>query len=79
MDSWCNFKETLLPNKTAVYRSLNLENIFYSDHKHTQKVWNIFNMENMGDYHELYPWGETLLLSDICQNFSDKFLQNIQS
>ena len=42
-----------------------MENIFDKDYQHAKNVWNIFNMSNLGDYHDLYVHSDTLLLSDL--------------
>ena len=69
MDSWERFDETLLPDKEALYRDLNIENITDVDHRHAKRVFNHFNNENLGDYHDLYVQSDTLLLTDVFQDF----------
>ena len=54
MDSWERFDETLLPNKEDFYSELNLGNITDKDHKHAQKVWEVFEIKNIGDNNDLY-------------------------
>ena len=54
MDSWERFNETSLPPKNSFYSKLILENITDEDYKHTQKVWDTFNIKNLGEYHDLY-------------------------
>ena len=39
------------------------------DYNHAKSVFNIFNMTNLGDYHDLHVQSDTLLLSDICEEF----------
>ena len=68
MDSWERFNETLLPPKNSFYIKLNLENITDEDYKHTQKVWDTFNI-NLGRYHDLYVQLDTLLLADVFEKF----------
>ena len=53
MDSWEKFNETALPPKKEFYSNLNLEDISDEDYKHVQKVWDIFEIENLGEYHDL--------------------------
>ena len=69
MDSWEKFNETVLPPKEAFYSNLNLEDISDEDYKHAQKVWNVFEIKNLGEYHNLYVHNDTLLLSGIFENF----------
>ena len=52
MDRWEKFDETTLPAK-AFYSNLNLENISDEDYLHAQKVWNVFEIKNLGEYHDL--------------------------
>ena len=66
MDNWGEFDETTLPHKEAFYSNLNLENINDEDYAHVQKVWEI---KNLGEYHDLYVQSDTLLLADIFENF----------
>ena len=51
MDSWEKFDETALPPKKAFYSNLNLENISDEDYVHAQKVWDVFKIKNLGEYH----------------------------
>ena len=54
MDNWEKFDETTLPPKEAFYINLNLENISDENYEHAQKVWNVLEIENLGEYHDLY-------------------------
>ena len=54
MDSWKRFNETSLPPKKSFYSELNLEDIRDKDYLHAQKVWNVFEIRNLGEYHDLY-------------------------
>ena len=69
MDNWEKFDETVLPPKKAFYSNLNLEDISNEDYTHPQKVWNVFEINNIGDYHGLYVKSDTLLLADVYENF----------
>ena len=72
MDSWEKFDETSLPGKNAFYSNLNLENISDEDYLHAQKVWEVFEIINRGEYHDLYCQTDTLLLADVFENFRNK-------
>ena len=46
-------KTALLPKKDF-YSNLNLEDISYKDYTHAQKLWDVFKIKNLGDYHDLH-------------------------
>ena len=53
MDIWEKFDETILPPKEAFYSNLNLEDINDEDYAHALKVWGVFEINNLGEYHDL--------------------------
>ena len=71
MDSWERFNETF-PDKEAFYSKLNLEGITDEDYAHAQKVREVFEIKNLGEYHDLYVQSDTLLLADVLENFRNK-------
>ena len=75
MDSWERFDETSLPNKKAFYSELNLEDITDKDYEHAQKVWEVFEMKNLDEYHDLYVQSNTLLLGAVFETFRDKCIE----
>ena len=75
MDSWEKFDETTLPPKEAFHSNLNLEDISDKDYAHVQKVWEVFEIKNCGEYHDLYVQSDTLLLADVFENFRNKCLE----
>ena len=75
MDSFKKFDETRLPTKEDFYSILNNEHISDDDYKHAQKVWNEFNIDTMGEYHDLYLKTDILLLADVFENFRRTCLQ----
>ena len=75
MDSWEKFNETSLPDKKAFYSELNKEGITDEDYAHAQKVWKVFEIKNLGEYHDLYVQSDTLLLADVFENFRDKCIK----
>ena len=72
MDDWEKLNETILAPKEAFYSNLNLENISNEDYAHAQKVWEVFEMKNRGKYHDLYVQSDTLLLTDVFENFRNE-------
>ena len=42
---------------------------------HATKVWGTFNLQTMGDYHDLYLTSDILLLTDVFENFRSTCLQ----
>ena len=54
MDSWDRFEEKRLPSKDEFYSKLNMSGISEKDYQHACKVWNEFDLKNMGDCHDLY-------------------------
>ena len=77
MDSWERFDETL-PDKKAFYRELYLEVITDNDYVHAQKIFEEFNLKNIGDYNDLYVQRDTLLLADVFENFRNKCIKIYQ-
>ena len=75
MDSWVRFNWTSLPDKKAFYSELNLEDITDKDYEHAQKVWKVFGIKNLGEYHDLYVQSDTLLLADVFENFRNKCIE----
>ena len=54
MDNWKRFDENTIPPKEAFYNELNLENITDKDYEHVKKVWALFEIKNLAEYHDLY-------------------------
>ena len=78
MNTWITgkkFNETSIPPKEAFNSELNLEDITDEDHTHVQKVWDVFEIKNRGEYHDLYVQSDTLLLADVFENFRNKCFQ----
>ena len=75
MDSWEKFDETSVPPKEAYYSKLNEEGISDADYAHVQKVWEVFEIKNLHENHDLYVQSDTLLLVDVFENFRDKCIE----
>ena len=74
MDSSEKFDETALPPKKYFYSNLNSENISAEDYTHAQKIWDVFEIKNLGEYHDLRFQSDTLLIADIFENFRNMCL-----
>ena len=75
MDSWKRFNETELPSKDTFYSTLNLEDMSADDYAHAINVWNTFNINNLGEYNDLYVKLDTALLADVFENFRNKSIE----
>ena len=75
MDSWEKFDETSLPDKEAFYNELNLEGISDEDYAYAQKAWEVFEINNRGEYHDLYVQSDAVLLADVFENFRNKCIE----
>ena len=78
MDSFKKSTEEKLPDRKCFYSSLkdgatgdNDEkldgHISYEECLKCEKIWDVFGMKNMGDYHDHYLKKDVLLLADIFQ------------
>ena len=75
MDNWEKSDETTLPTKEAFYSNLNLKNISDEDYFHAQKVWEVFEIRNLGEYNNLHVKADTLLLADVFENFRNTCIE----
>ena len=78
MDSWEKFEETSLPVKKDCYNKLSSTDISDYDYEHAKKVWDVFEIKNMGEYHDLYIKTDTLLLADVFENFRNKCIKTYE-
>ena len=67
-----------MPGKESFYSNLTLENISEIDYTHANNVFKKFNINNLGEYHDLYVRSDTLLLADIFENFRQSCLENYE-
>ena len=72
MDSWEKVSEKSLANKESFYSELNKEDITYKDYAHAQKMWEVFEIKNLGEYHDLYVKIDAFLLANVFEKFRDK-------
>ena len=78
IDEWNKFNEKVLPGKESFYSNLTLENISEIDYAHANNVFKKFNINNLGEYHDLHVRSDTLLLADIFENFRQSCLKNYE-
>ena len=78
MDGWDKFNEKIIPGKELFHSNLTLENISETDYAHANNVFKKFNINNLGEYHDLYVRSDTLLLADIFENFRQTCLKNYE-
>ena len=76
MDNWKKSDETSIPPKEPFYSKLNEEGISDADYERVKKVWEVFEIKNLGEYHGLYVQCDTLLLlADVFENFKDMYIK----
>ena len=86
MDSFKRFGEEKLPDRECFYSSVKDKkannygrkldgHINDEDYLTCKKIWNEFNMKNMGDYHDHYLKKDVLLLADVFEKFIDTCLK----
>ena len=76
MDSLERFKEDKYPPKEAFYSRLTGEGISDEGYEHVEKVWKVFGMKTLQDYHDLYNVTDVLLLADVFENFRNVCMEN---
>ena len=76
IDGWDKFTEKIIPSKESFYSNLTLENITEVDFIHTNNVFKTFELNILGDYHDLYVRSDTLLLADVFENFRKACIKN---
>ena len=69
MDDWEKFNETTLPKKEEFCSNLNVEGITNADYMHGKLVCKDFEINHLGEYHDLYFKIDILLLTDVFETF----------
>ncbi|GFU60970.1 uncharacterized protein NPIL_654521 [Nephila pilipes] len=68
-DSFEKCKDSCLPPISKFYNELNEEVISVEDYNHACRVFNQFNLSNLGEYCDLYVKTDVLLLTDLFETF----------
>ncbi|KAE9524407.1 hypothetical protein AGLY_015128, partial [Aphis glycines] len=76
MDCEEKFNETCLPPRENFYSSLTGKNITIEEYENSQKIWEVFKIQNLREFTSLYNKIDVLLLTDIMENFRDISLKN---
>ena len=71
VNSWDRFNETQLPPIDVFYSNLNTSSISEEDYQHAQRVWKLFGIRDLGDYHNLYLRTDVVLLANVYEAFRD--------
>ena len=74
MNSFDKFNDERLPSKEQFYSRLTEEDITNDDYNKAKQIWKHFDIQNMGEYHDLYLKTDVLLLTDVFENFRDMCL-----
>ena len=75
MNTWTVFKSFLLPDRSKFFSSLKNEYISEKDYLHAINVQSAFEMNTMGNYHDIYLKTDVLLLTDVFKKFIDMCLK----
>ena len=75
MDCFEKFNQTKLPTRDEFLSILDDQYIMNREYNHAKKVWETFNLKNMGEYHDLYLKTDVLLLVDVFESFRKICLQ----
>ena len=67
IDDWEKFSETSLPEKEDFYSHLNMEILLMQ----ITRMQKDFEINNLGEYYDLYVQSNKLLLADVFENFQN--------
>ena len=78
MDSMDRSDEAELPSIEKFDSSLQMKHISEKEYKHARKVWEIFDIKTLGEYHNLYVQADIAQLSDVSESFRSVCLKEYQ-
>lgn len=67
------FNKTSFPNN-RILQYLNMESITDAEYRHAKKVWNAYEIKNLGECHDLHVQRNTLLLAKVFESFHKKWI-----
>ncbi|MCG7877069.1 MAG: DNA polymerase [Candidatus Thiodiazotropha endolucinida] len=74
IDDIKRFEETELPPIEAFYSQIKNESVSQSEYAHALNVFKIFELKNLGEYHDLYLKTDVVLLCDVFEQFRNMCL-----
>ena len=69
VDSFNRFSENKLLDRSGFFSSLKDECVSEKYYQRANNIWNVFKMNTMGSYHDLYLKTDISLLADVFQKF----------
>ena len=75
VDSFKKFDECCLPSKECFFSRLKGRSISDEEYLRAVRVWNVFGIKNLGEYHNLYLKCDVLLLCDVFEKFVEVCLE----
>ena len=76
MNTFSRFEETSLPPRDAFYNDLTNQHIKDEDYDFIHKLWNKFQLKNLGELHNLYVETDVYLLADVFEGYRKCSLEN---
>ena len=71
MNDWGKFSETSLPEKEDLFSHLDMKDITDAEYAHAKTGCKVFEIKNLGEYHDLSVQSDILLLADVFENFQN--------
>lgn len=75
IDSWDKLNETRLPSRENFHSQLYDHDIDESEYQFAHEVWSRMNIQDLGQYADLYLKTDILLLADVFENFRSTCLK----